>query len=163
MLEKQVRNRHRLRKKEIQKLTHELNETFSSQYELKELNIDSATWGDFEILILKNEVFVLNYTGKFFFTIRGLLKFKPERRYVTVDMGAVKFISNGADVMAPGIVDADSDIKVGDLVWVRDERHHQPLSIGEALMSGPEMVINKSNKAIKTIHYIGDGLWLLKL
>jgi len=78
-----------------------------------------------------------------------------------VDMGAVKFVYNGADIMAPGIVEADPGIAVGNLVWVRDERNRQPLAVGEALMSGSEMAASEKGKAVKSIHHVGDDLWAL--
>ena len=88
-----------------------------------------------------------------------LSKYKPKQNYVVVDMGAVKFVTNGADVMAPGIVDADENIDEDDQVWICDEKHNKPLAIGIALMSGEQMLKEKQGKAIKTIHYVGDQIW----
>ena len=93
--------------------------------------------------------------------MRGLLAYPAKKRWVTVDMGAVKFVYNGADVMAPGIVDADPSITPSDLVWVRDEKNLRPLAIGEALTSGPEMVASEKGKAVNSIHHVGDALWKL--
>jgi PUA domain protein len=93
------------------------------------------------------------------FTIHGLNKFTLKQKYVVVDMGAVKFVTNGADVMAPGIIDADENIKENDQVWICDENHHKPLAIGIALISGEEMIKNNKGKAIKTLHYVGDDIW----
>ena len=76
-----------------------------------------------------------------------------------VDMGAVKFVTNGADVMAPGIVDADLDIEDGNSVWICDQQHRKPLAVGSALMNGEDMKNKSSGKAVKIIHYIGDELW----
>ena len=42
-------------------------------------------------------------------------------------MGAVGFITKGADVMAPGITDADPMIQKDDLVWICDEKHRKPI------------------------------------
>jgi PUA domain protein len=61
--------------------------------------------------------------------------------------------------MAPGVVDADRTMKAGDLVWVRDEKNRQPLAVGEALISGEEMIAAESGKAVKSIHHVGDNLW----
>ncbi len=159
MAEHQIRNRHRLRKKAINEITNKLNNIFSTIFELKNSIIDSATLDDYEILIIDNQILGLIIDGEPFLTIRGLLKFRPDKRYVTVDMGAVKFISNGADVMAPGIVDADADIQIGDIIWVRDVNNLQPLAIGRAHMNGLEMVSKNSDKAVQVLHYIGDTLW----
>ena len=76
-------------------------------------------------------------------------------------MGAVKFVTNGADIMAPGIVDADDTIAVDDSVWICDETHKKPLAVGIALKSGIEMVQQEKGKAVKMIHHVGDELWNL--
>ena len=93
-----------------------------------------------------------------FLACRGLLVYKPQARFVTVDMGAIKFVTNGADVMAPGIVEADPAIQPGDWCWVRDERNRQPLAVGKALVAGSTMVRGKG-KAVKSVHHVGDKLW----
>ena len=87
------------------------------------------------------------------------MKYRPAARSVTVDMGAVPFVTNGADVMGPGITDADESIAEGDLVWIKDVKNGAPLAIGKALRSGAELKNKAGGKAIKTIHYVGDKLW----
>ena len=71
-------------------------------------------------------------------------------------------VAKGADIMSPGIVEADPGIRVGDLVVVTDQVHNKPLAVGRALVNGDEMVGNKG-KAIKSIHYVGDRIWNLEL
>ena len=78
-----------------------------------------------------------------------------------VDMGAVKFVTNGADVMSPGIVDADENIIEGDQVWICDEEHYKPLAVGIAIMNGKQMISERQGKSVKIIHYVGDVLWNL--
>jgi len=80
-----------------------------------------------------------------------------------VDMGAVKFMAKGADVMSPGITEADPMVKEGDLVIIIDENHRKPLAIGRSLISGLEMVQNREGKAVKTLHFIGDEIWNLEM
>jgi PUA domain protein len=87
------------------------------------------------------------------------LELDIQSRYVVVDMGAVKFVIKGADIMSPGITDADPNIKEGDLVIIVDETHRKPLATGRSLISGHDMVENSEGKAVKTIHHIGDKLW----
>ncbi|MGZ4929484.1 MAG: RNA-binding protein [Halobacteriota archaeon] len=115
-------------------------------------------------LIALNGVPVAMYVdGKPFFTVRGALELKPQKNLVTVDMGAVRFIRNGADVMGPGIVAADDSIKPGDPVIVVEERHKKPLGIGTALISGSEMAQSTKGKAVKILHHVGDIIWDLTL
>jgi PUA domain protein len=42
-------------------------------------------------------------------------------------------MASGADVMSPGIVEADPQIKEGDTVIIVDEKHHKPLAMGKPL------------------------------
>ncbi len=163
MVEFQIRNRHRLRKKVIRKITAELNAIFSSQLNLEHLSVDSARIGEYDVYILEDELIAWLVDGKPFLTLHGLIRFKPERKFVTVDMGAIKYISNGADVMAPGVVGADPEIQVNEPVWVRDEKNLRPLVVGISLMTGPMMVSSKSEKAVRSLHYVGDKLWNIKL
>ena len=86
-----------------------------------------------------------------------------DSKVVVVDMGAVRFVTKGADIMSPGIVDADESIVPDDIVIIVEETHNKPLAIGISLISGPEMVENTEGKAIKSIHYVGDSIWNLEL
>jgi PUA-domain protein len=98
-----------------------------------------------------------------FFTVRGAIELNPQRHLVTVDMGAVRFIRNGADVMSPGIVDADESIVPGDFVVVIDERHKKPLGIGTALVTGIDMTHKTKGKAVRIVHHVGDKIWDVSL
>jgi PUA domain protein len=154
-----VRKRHRLRKKEIKALLDELNQTLLIQPFSVEDNVEKASSEYYEIIFVNGDILYLIFEEAIFPTVRGLIKNRTEKRFVTVDMGAVSYVYNGADVMAPGIVDADTEIKDGDLVWVRDDKNKQPLAVGRALISGEEMIEKDSGKAIISIHHVGDKLW----
>ena len=161
MSEFRLRRRRRLRRKEVENLASELRlaigrETFAP---LDQIDVGDA--GGIDVAILQGKAMALYIDSKPFLTVHGLIAYPPAKRYVTVDMGAVKFLANGADVMAPGVVDADKDIGIGMAVWVRDQNNLRPLLVGTALMSGPEMKAAKNGKAVKTIHYVGDKLWNL--
>ena len=78
---------------------------------------------------------------------------------VLVDMGAIPYVCNGADVMSPGIVGIDGEFGEGDLIIVRDERHRKSLAVGVALVKSRDMREMPKGKAIKNIHYVGDKLW----
>lgn len=82
--------------------------------------------------------------------------------YVVVDAGAVKPILNGADVMAPGIVEA-SPFSVGDtvVVWSLDRR--TPLAVTKALMGSSEVLAVKRGRALKNLHHAGDDVWGISL
>ncbi len=159
--EMRIRRRQRLRRKEINGHSQAIADALGVDPFRDRDDIDLAEAEEWRLLIADNEVRGIIVGGRPFLTIRGLLASPAKRRWVTVDMGAVKFVYNGADIMAPGVVDADPAIRSGDLVWVRDERNLRPLAIGEALMSGPEMVASEKGKAVASIHHVGDPLWKL--
>ena len=78
---------------------------------------------------------------------------------VVVDMGAVRFVCNGADVMAPGIVRYDGEFVKGDVVVVVDVKYGKPLALGEVLYSSEEARAIKQGPVIKTRHYVSDKVW----
>lgn len=80
-------------------------------------------------------------------------------KIITVDMGAVKFVANGADIMRPGITTADPTIAKNDIVVVVDEHHGRPLAVGKALYSSQEFQHLKEGKIIQNLHYVGDKHW----
>ena len=92
-------------------------------------------------------------TLKLLQTYLGLLK------KIVVDMGAVKFMISGADVMRPGIKEIAAGINKDDFVVIMDVNNHKPLAVGIAQLSGTEMQAATSGKVIKNIHYVGDELW----
>ena len=77
---------------------------------------------------------------------------------VMVDMGAVKFICKGANVMRPGITKF-SDFDVDDIVCVIEESHHKFLAVGKAKMSSKQINEIAKGEAIKNLHYISDEFW----
>ena len=77
---------------------------------------------------------------------------------VNVDMGAVKFVCNGAKVMRPGIVQMD-EFKKDDIVVVKDSAHGKYLAVGLALTSSQEAQIMSKGPVVDNIHYISDKFW----
>ena len=91
-------------------------------------------------------------------TLRLLLQ-KNILKTVTVDMGAVKFVVNGADIMRPGIVSLDEGIFKDSYVVIVDQNNKKPLAVGKMLFSGEEVLAMKTGKVIKNVHCIGDEVW----
>ena len=157
--EPRVRRRQRLREKDAAALVADLSARLGgAALWTDKAAVEEAEFLDRKVLVVNNQVLGVQHDGSWFLTVRGLLAHKPQARFVTVDMGAVKFVANGADIMAPGIVEADPALKEGDWCWIRDERNKQPLAVGRALVPGPAMVRGKG-KAVKSVHHLGDKLW----
>jgi PUA-domain protein len=161
MTEVHLRKRHRLRRKEISAIANRIDAAFGTKSFDEDDTVDMAEGPGFDAVLVDGKVLAVVVDGEPFLTVRGLLRYGATKRFVTVDMGAVKFIANGADVMSPGIVSADPVIAEGDPVWIRDERNERPMAVGRALVPGPAMAGKDKGKAVKSIHYVGDRIWLL--
>ena len=156
-----VRKRHRLRQKEIQNLSSEIDASLGTETFDEGNTVDMAETPEFHVLFVDGASLGIVLEDEPFLTVRGILRYNATRRFVTVDMGAVPYVANGADVMGPGVVDADHTINEGDLVWVRDERNLRPLAIGRALVSATDMLGKPKGRVVSAIHHVGDKLWAM--
>jgi PUA-domain protein len=155
-----VKSRVQLRKNAKSKMLKDLVSAFGDTMAgLEDKVLDKITLDEYSIILVDGKPLLFEIEGQLFPTVRGALEMELNKRIVTVDKGAIRFVSNGADIMAPGIVEADPEIREGDLVIIVEEAHRKPLAIGKALMNGPQMVEADSGKAIKSITYVGDKLW----
>ena len=77
---------------------------------------------------------------------------------VMVDMGAVKFMCNGANVMRPGIKKYTEFVK-GDIICVIEESQHKFLAVGKAIADSSELENISKGEIIKNLHYISDKYW----
>ena len=78
--------------------------------------------------------------------------------YVTVDMGAIKFVCKGANVMRPGITKF-SNFESGEIVCVIEESQKKFLAVGKAKMSSKELDQTNKGEVIKNMHYVSDNFW----
>ncbi|NDB32825.1 MAG: RNA-binding protein [Nitrososphaeria archaeon] len=80
---------------------------------------------------------------------------------VMVDMGAVKFMCNGANVMRPGIR-SFGEFEKGQIVCIIEESQKKSLAVGRALVSSQEMAQMSKGIVIENLHYISDKYWEAK-
>ncbi len=69
--------------------------------------------------------------------------------HVLVDMGAVKFMCNGANVMRPGIT-SYSEFDKEQVVCVIEESQHKFLAVGKSLVPSSELETMEKGEVIKT-------------
>ena len=158
-----VKSRHHLRSDAITAIQEgieaELGVTVDAD-NFEKVEFDDSDWN---VVLVDGEPLVLyvdDAEEEPFLTVRGANEFPPTTRIVTVDAGAIQFVSDGADVMRPGIVEADEIIEAGDLVVINEEGHGKFLAIGRALVDGPEMV-GEEGRVVESIHHVGDDLYEL--
>jgi len=154
----QVKSRHHLRDDEIDALASSLSRTLGVDLDADSYERVEFTDSDREVVLLDGEPLVAAFDGERFLTVQGANEYPPESGVVTVDAGAVSFVSDGANVMRPGIVDADGSIDPGDLVVVEEENHGKTLAVGRAETGGADMV-GESGMVVETLHHVGDDLY----
>ena len=153
-----------MKRKHATKITENIEKEIDMSIQIKSSFFESAEYGPWNIYLIDKKAMliqIINENGetKIFPTLRGLLEWEVNKKWIEVDLGAIPFLMNGADCMVAGIQSADSGIQKGDLVWIRDETHKKPLALGWALSNGPEMINQSNGKGVETIHWIGDNLW----
>ncbi|MGL4669294.1 MAG: RNA-binding protein [Methanobacteriaceae archaeon] len=157
-----IKKRYHLKKKKLKEVKKELGKYVSIIPDKSTVELVEAE--PYPIILVDSKPYIILVDDKPFPTLKAILSIDINSTYlVTVDMGAVKFMANGADVMSPGIVAADDDIIEGDIVTIVDENNKQPLAIAIAKITGLEMVENTKGKACTTIHFIGDEIWNLEI
>lgn len=109
--------------------------------------------------LLDGRLLAIEVSGRLIPSIKALMDGIVELPRVVVDVGAVKHVVNGADVMAPGVVRVEGDFARGDLVVVVDEKHGRPLCVGAALVDRSELASMTKGKVVENLHYVGDKLW----
>jgi PUA-domain protein len=142
-----------MRRKDARKLLDELSEKFG-QVDVEKVEV--AEFEEKKIIILNGKIEFIEDESGLYPYLGGSYLGRLTR--VVVDMGAIRFVCNGADVMAPGITEMD-EFEAGDVVVVRDVTHGKGLAIGVANKSSREIEESKTGKVIKNLHYVGDKLW----
>lgn len=78
---------------------------------------------------------------------------------VQVDKGAIKFVLNGSNVMAPGLTSAggkmDHDFEEKSIVAIVAEGKESIIALGETTMSRKDILEQNSGIAITNIHCLG--------
>ena len=77
---------------------------------------------------------------------------------VMVDMGAIKFMCKGANVMRPGIKKF-TEFEKDKLVCIVEESHHKFLAVGKSMVSSLELENMDKGEVVKNLHYISDRFW----
>lgn len=158
-----IKKRHLLKKREqkeeIERIEKEIGssiEKMDAKTQLEGGVLDDGS----RIFLLNGEIIFFEYEGRMFPTLRALLDGLIDVPRVTVDMGAVRFVVNGADIMRPGITEIDDRVKENGIVVIVDETHGKPLAVGVSMMSAEPLRAASGGKVIKSIHHINDNLWV---
>ncbi|MEM1658423.1 MAG: DUF1947 domain-containing protein [Candidatus Jordarchaeales archaeon] len=155
-----LKRRHFLKKSEVKRLTEELHQSLGAVISLEDVEV-AFTENDDEVYFHHGQLLLLRKGGRLLPSLRSLLGGLFTLPKIVVDMGAVPHITNGADVMLPGIRAVDESVKAGSLVVVVDEKHQKPIAVGEALLDAEAIKAGGKGKAVKNLHWVGDEYWSL--
>ncbi len=77
----------------------------------------------------------------------------PKKKYVTVDKGAVKYIADGANALAPGVKDLDPNLRKSEAVVVLGPSG-KVLSTGTMRINAKELKGKKKGTVVKPKHFL---------
>lgn len=150
-----LKKKRAMKRKDAKRLVEEAKDVLGivDSYSFMQAEAEDGT----TVYLLDGEALLARREGTLFPTLihPGL----DELPSIVVDMGAIPYVCNGADVMAPGIVDVKGGFSEGELVVIRDVTHGKALSVGVSLASSEEMREMMKGKAVRNLHHVGDKIW----
>jgi len=160
-----VRKRHTVRKSEVAGIVRRLEAELGAEADLFASDrIEVAeTGGPIRFYYVDRQLLLFERAGILFPTLRGAMARPFSARRITVDMGAVPFVVNGADIMRPGIVAVTDDIRADGPALVVEERHGKPLAICIARLDADALRAETAGKVCKNVHHVGDEIWGLEV
>lgn len=140
--------------------TNALLKTVSEQWGIefpKMKNLKVHQIADDAQIITGDGIKILKIEGDYlpFLSEINMLKKFPN---VMVDMGAIKFMCKGANVMRPGIKKF-TEFEKDHLVCIVEESQHKFLAVGKAMVSSTELEDMGKGEVVKNLHYISDKFW----
>ena len=108
-------------------------------------------------LITGNEIKILKVYGEYLPFLSEVLMLK-KFPFVQVDMGAVKFMCKGANLMRPGIKKF-SEFSQNDIVCIVEESQNKFLAVGKSEVDSSELENMEKGEVVKNLHYISDKAW----
>lgn len=153
-----VISRHHLRSDAVREIETRLTDAFGMDVDASGAELVEFADTDTKLVLIDGDPHVAYFDDLPSPTVQGANAYPPSKRVVIVDAGAVQFVSDGADIMRPGIVEADTEIKSDDIVIITEESHQKVLAIGRSHVPGTEL-LGDSGKVIDSIHHVGDDLY----
>jgi PUA domain protein len=159
----QTFRRHFLKEKEATQLLLKLSQKLKTSPKRlfgTKIHVESAETQAGKIFLINGKPLIASYNDALLPTLlfNEALNLLPK---IVVNMGAVPHICNGADVMAPGVVQIEGEFQADEFLLIVDERHRKPLAIGKALFNRKAMKNLEKGRIVKNLHYVGDKLWNL--
>ena len=78
--------------------------------------------------------------------------------FVQVDMGAVKFMCKGANLMRP-VIKKFSEFSKNDIVCIVEESQNKFLAVGKSEIDSSELESMEKGEVLKNLHYVSAKAW----
>lgn len=159
-------HRHSVSKKEKKTLSPYFEKLLGITYDqLKKHTVEVMSFNEYRVYLVNGvPALVINDSGKAFPHLRYIVITKLHEKgtlpLIIVDEGAVKPITRGADLMAPGIVSIKGIFSENDVAVVLNPTNI-PIAVVEMLMDYQSVKEAKRGKVAKNLHHLGDKLWSL--
>ncbi len=157
--------RYFISKKEARALRNRAQEVYPwLELRFKRVEVIEDRWG--RIYIVDGEPVLLERDDRLIPLLTYLLRHPgvyEKMPVIIIDMGAVKAMTRGADLMVPGVRGIRGVFRQGDIVVAVDEKYGKPVMVGEALIASEDVLSGsvKRGKMVKNLHHIGDDAWRL--
>jgi len=157
----QKQRKHSLKSKQIKQILNEISKKLN-------FNVEALFGPKPTVEIVESDVgnvYLVNDKPLFFNVEKKVLPtllfqdFVSRASKIVVDMGAIPYVCNGADIMAPGIVRVEGEFNKDDLVLVVDEKHRKPIAVGESLHDSASVRNAKQGAVVKNVHFVSDKIW----
>lgn len=158
----QIKSRNIISKKDKRDLQEYLITRFgdsASEMIQKSFIIESAKTDEGLFYLNNGKIWFFIYDKEFLPSIHCLRESSLKLSKVIVDIGAIRFVTNGADIMAPGVVFFDETIEEGTIVAIHEEKANTIIGVGLSLINSKDFEKTKKGKIVKNIHYLTDSIW----
>lgn len=159
-----IKQRHFIQKSQIKELQEDIlkryDEKFLNQIFPKKARVEVIQTEAGDTLYAINKVLKLWKSKDGYIPVLTLLFNKQvDLKEITVDKGAIRFVSNNADVFRAGITEIDKSIKKGDILQIVDENNHRAIAVGKAMYNAKEMEDMSEGKVIKNLLCVKSKVW----
>ncbi len=159
-----IKQRHFIQKSQIKELQEDIlkhyDEKFLNQIFPKKARVEVIQTEAGDTLYAINSVLKLWKSKDGYIPVLTLLFNKQvDLKEIAVDKGAIRFVSNNADVFRAGITEIDKSIKKGDILQIVDENNHRAIAVGKAMYNAKEMEDMKEGKVIKNLLCVKSKVW----
>lgn len=152
---------HSLSKREIHEIADQLNKTWPTNSISTVKDMKAYVMDANKRLLVGNNIIAIQLAPDLIIPHLAQQELLKHFASVQVDMNAVKFVCNGANIMRPGITDF-ATFKESEIVLVKDQTHKKELAVCISLVDDVNARKMERGVVLNNMHHIGDIYWEIK-